>query len=65
MSGAALGGFFLDHFSIAVPLIGSTVLLVASSLVVGNGNRLKPSCATDTDEVAPWNLAGLIAPGQS
>lgn len=42
MSGAALGGLLLDHISIAATLIGATVLLVFSSLVVGNGDRIKP-----------------------
>jgi len=42
MLGAALGGLLLDHISIAATLIGGTVLLVFSSLVVGNGDRIKP-----------------------
>jgi predicted MFS family arabinose efflux permease len=42
MSGAAFGGLLLDHISIAATLIGGTVLLVISSLVVGKGDRIKP-----------------------
>lgn len=42
MLGAALGGLLLDHFSIVATLIGGTGLLVLASLIVGNGNRLKP-----------------------
>lgn len=40
--GAALGGLLLDHISIAATLIGGTILLVLASLVVGNGDRIKP-----------------------
>jgi predicted MFS family arabinose efflux permease len=40
--GAAFGGSLLDHISIAATLIGSTVLLVLASLIVGNGDRIKP-----------------------
>lgn len=40
MCGAALGGLLLDHISIAATLIGGATLLVTSSLVVGNGERL-------------------------
>lgn len=42
MLGAAFGGLLLDHISIAATLIGGTVLLVFSSVVVGNGSRIKP-----------------------
>ena len=41
MLGAAFGGLLLDHLSIAVTLIGGTVLLVFASLTVGNGNRIR------------------------
>jgi predicted MFS family arabinose efflux permease len=40
--GAAFGGSLLDHISIAATLIGGTVLLVLSSFIVGNGDRIKP-----------------------
>jgi predicted MFS family arabinose efflux permease len=40
--GAAFGGSLLDRISIAATLIGGTVLLVLSSLIVGNGDRIKP-----------------------
>ena len=43
MTGAALGGFLLDHLSIAATLIGCSVLLLLASLTVGNGNRIKAS----------------------
>jgi predicted MFS family arabinose efflux permease len=39
---AAFGGSLLDHLSIAATLIGGTVLLVLASLIVGNGDRIKP-----------------------
>ncbi len=42
MSGAALGGLLLDHISIAATFIGGTALLVFASIVVGNGDRIKP-----------------------
>jgi predicted MFS family arabinose efflux permease len=42
MLGAAFGGSLLDHISIAATLIGGTVLLVLASLIVGNGDRIKP-----------------------
>ena len=41
MLGASFGGLLLDHFSIAATLVGGTVLLVAASLIVGRGERLK------------------------
>lgn len=41
MLGAALGGFLLDHLSIAVTFLGGAALLVVASLIVGNGRRLK------------------------
>lgn len=40
MSGAAFGGFLLDHISIAATLVGGTALLVLASLTAGNGERL-------------------------
>lgn len=43
--GAAFGGLLLDHVSIAATLIGGSILLVLASLVIGNGNRIKP-CMT-------------------
>lgn len=42
MVGAEFGGVLLDHLSIAATLVGGTALLVSSSLIVGNGARLKP-----------------------
>ena len=42
MLGATFGGLLLDHFSIAATLVGGTALLVAASLIVGSGKRLKP-----------------------
>lgn len=42
MVGAEFGGVLLDHLSIAATLVGGTALLVLSSLIVGNGARLKP-----------------------
>lgn len=42
MLGGALGGVLLDHVSIAATFIGASVLLLAASLVAGNGARLRP-----------------------
>ena len=42
MLGGLLGGMLLDHVSIAATMIGATVLLVLSALVIGNGERLTP-----------------------
>jgi predicted MFS family arabinose efflux permease len=42
MSGGALGGLLLDHVSIAASFIGGAGLLLLSTLVVGNGDRLRP-----------------------
>ncbi|MEA9489174.1 MFS transporter [Xanthomonas campestris] len=42
MLGGALGGVLLDHVSIAATFIGASVLLLAASLVAGNGARLQP-----------------------
>jgi len=40
--GAAFGGVLLDHVSIAATLIGGSILLVLASLIIGNGDRIKP-----------------------
>jgi predicted MFS family arabinose efflux permease len=45
MSGAALGGVLLDHFSIATTFIGGAALLLLASLAVGSGRRLHPQPA--------------------
>jgi predicted MFS family arabinose efflux permease len=45
MLGGAFGGFLLDRLSITATLIGGAVLLVAASVSVGNGSRLKPRSA--------------------
>jgi predicted MFS family arabinose efflux permease len=45
MLGGALGGWLLDHVSIAATFVGGAVLLAASALVVGRGARLKPQAA--------------------
>ncbi|MEA9566565.1 MFS transporter [Xanthomonas sp. WHRI 8932A] len=42
MLGGALGGVLLDHLSIGATFIGASVLLLASSLVAGRGDRLQP-----------------------
>ncbi|PLK47010.1 MFS transporter [Uliginosibacterium sp. TH139] len=41
--GGALGGLLLDHVSIQATFVGSTLLLVLASLIVGNGKRLRPA----------------------
>lgn len=41
MLGATFGGVLLDHFSVAATMLGGTALLVAASLVVGDGARLR------------------------
>jgi len=41
--GGALGGALLDHLSIEATFIGSMILLVLASLIVGNGDRIKPA----------------------
>ncbi|EIK97474.1 major facilitator superfamily protein [Pseudomonas sp. M47T1] len=41
MSGGALGGFLLDHGSIAATFIGAAVLLMLGALIVGNGSRIR------------------------
>lgn len=40
--GAAFGGLLLDHVSMAATLIGGSILLVLASLIIGNGDRIKP-----------------------
>ncbi len=42
MLGGALGGVLLDHLSIGATFVGASVLLLASSLVAGRGDRLQP-----------------------
>jgi predicted MFS family arabinose efflux permease len=42
MLGGAFGGFLLDQFSVAVTLGGGAVLLIAASLSIGNGERIRP-----------------------
>ena len=42
MLGAALGGVLLDHLSIAATLVGGALMLGVSSIIVGDGARLKP-----------------------
>jgi hypothetical protein len=41
MLGAAFGGLLLDHLSIAATLMGGAMLLVLSSLKVGDGSRIR------------------------
>lgn len=41
MSGAAFGGFLLDHFSIAATFVGGSALLVLGALAAGGGRRLQ------------------------
>jgi predicted MFS family arabinose efflux permease len=43
--GAGFGGLLLDHFSIAVTMLGGGALLILGALVVGNGRRLQPGPA--------------------
>jgi predicted MFS family arabinose efflux permease len=42
MAGAAFGGVLLDHMSITATLVGGAALLAVSSIVVGDGSRLRP-----------------------
>ncbi|RYG47728.1 MFS transporter [bacterium] len=49
MLGATLGGLLLDHLSIAATFVGGAILLALSSLVVGNGDRLKPTGLPSAD----------------
>lgn len=41
--GGTLGGVLLDHLSIQATFMGSTILLVLASVLVGNGSRIKPA----------------------
>ncbi|MDE1178065.1 MAG: MFS transporter [Edaphobacter sp.] len=41
MSGSALGGFLLDHFSVTSTFIGGAVMLLLSACIVGNGRRIQ------------------------
>lgn len=43
MLGAAFGGLLLDHVSIGAAFVGGAILLVIASLIVGNGERIKPA----------------------
>jgi predicted MFS family arabinose efflux permease len=42
MLGAAFGGLLLDHVSIAATFIGGAILLALASLIIGDGDRIKP-----------------------
>ncbi|GGX33478.1 MFS transporter [Pigmentiphaga litoralis] len=42
MLGGGLGGLLLDRVSITATFVGSAALLVAASISVGNGQRLRP-----------------------
>lgn len=42
MLGAAFGGLLLDHVSITATFIGGAILLALASLIIGNGDRIKP-----------------------
>jgi predicted MFS family arabinose efflux permease len=42
MLGAALGGVLLDHLSVTATFIGGAILLVAATIIVGDGRRLRP-----------------------
>jgi predicted MFS family arabinose efflux permease len=43
MSGAAFGGYLLDHISVGATFVGGATLLLLSAAVVGNGTRLRPA----------------------
>ena len=43
MLGAASGGKLLDNYSIFATFVGGTILLIASALIVGHGQRILPS----------------------
>jgi predicted MFS family arabinose efflux permease len=45
MSGAALGGFLLDHASLTATWIGGVALLVLGAFAAGTGRRLAPGFA--------------------
>lgn len=59
MLGAAFGGLLLDHISIMAPFVGGAVLLALASLIVGNGDRIKPPGESAAVE-APQDMATLI-----
>lgn len=40
--GGTLGGTLLDHLSIEATFVGSTILLVLASMIVGDGSRIMP-----------------------
>jgi predicted MFS family arabinose efflux permease len=42
MLGAAIGGALLDHLSIEATFLGGAVFLVFASLIVGDGERIRP-----------------------
>ena len=42
MTGGALGGFLLDHFSAAVTFVGGSLLLGLATVMVGKGDRVRP-----------------------
>ncbi len=42
MSGAALGGYLLDHLSVTGTFLGGSTLLLLAACVVGSGSRLRP-----------------------
>lgn len=41
MLGGAFGGFLLDRVSITATMIGGAALLIAASISVANGSRIK------------------------
>jgi predicted MFS family arabinose efflux permease len=43
MSGGALGGFLVDHVSLAATWIGGAALLMLASFAAGSGRRLRPA----------------------
>jgi predicted MFS family arabinose efflux permease len=50
--GAAFGGVLLDHGSIAATMIGGSILLILASLVIGNGDRIKPPMTSGAGDYA-------------
>ncbi len=46
--GGAVGGALLDHLSIGATFVGGTILLVLASVIVGNGDRIKPASTEET-----------------
>ncbi len=42
MTGGAIGGLLIDHFSAAATFIAGAILLWVGAMIVSNGNRLKP-----------------------